>query len=377
MFKHFKLLVSISILAIATSVFVYSQGRTTIDGLNPQLPAALGTNGGLKTECWNGAAFGNCTSVTVSGTPNSNITQFGSNNVATGVGAAGVGIPRVTTSNDNIESTGTVNANGLTFQVALAGQTGVGFYLTGACTCTITYEWSWDNGTTWSTAIVIIGGVQTLAGTNNPATAVDGSAIVGEHWTHFRARVTAWASGTPVMWVHATKLISPLAVGALAAGAPGSAVPFFANTNGLKAQTGVPTAVTNNTLVNTNGDVYGVQFVRSDHPNRVRCNLTTANTTSTLVTGCGAVASNSYYITDISVYGGVAVGAAAAATIQYGTGGACGTGTTILSYCQHAATDGCEQHFLTPLKTAANNEVCILDATVGTKFITISGHLAP
>lgn len=31
-----------------------------VDGKYPQLPSVLGTNGGLKVECWNGSAFGNC-----------------------------------------------------------------------------------------------------------------------------------------------------------------------------------------------------------------------------------------------------------------------------------------------------------------------------
>jgi hypothetical protein len=117
--------------------------------------------------------------------------------------------------------------------------------------------------------------------------------------------------------------------------------------------------------------------VDTTHPNRVACALTTTATTSTLVTGCAAPGAGlSIYITDISVYGGVALGATAAATVQYGTGGTCGT-PTITYYCQHPATAGCEAHFVTPKKAAANAEVCLLDATTGTKFITISGFIAP
>lgn len=111
---------------------------------------------------------------------------------------------------------------------------------------------------------------------------------------------------------------------------------------------------------------------------RVNCRLTTSAATSTLVTGCEAPGAGlSLYITDLSVYGGVATGATAAASVQYGTGGTCGTGTAIVYDCQHAATAGCEAHFTTPKRLLANNELCVVDATVGTKFVSVSGYIAP
>lgn len=63
-------------------------------------------------------------SVTVAGTitANSNITQFGGNNVVTGTGASGLGIPRITVSNDsNILATqsGVWNINNITGTVSL------------------------------------------------------------------------------------------------------------------------------------------------------------------------------------------------------------------------------------------------------------------
>jgi hypothetical protein len=62
----------------------------------PQLTNALKVDGSAVTQPVSG---------TVTTTPPSNastnVTQFGSNNVATGVGASGVGIPRVTVSNDS------------------------------------------------------------------------------------------------------------------------------------------------------------------------------------------------------------------------------------------------------------------------------------
>ncbi len=122
----------------------------------------------------------------------------------------------------------------------------------------------------------------------------------------------------------------------------------------------------------------GVQAVTLDHPRRVSCRLTTSATTSTAITGCTAPGAGlSIYVTDISVYGGVATGATAAASLQYGTGGTCGTGTTIVYDCQHAATAGCEAHFSVPAKAVANSELCLVDATVGTKFISLKGYIAP
>lgn len=388
MFKHFKLIVSVSILALATSVYVYSQGRTTIDGLNPQLPAALGANGGLKVE---GIAAGVAMP--------ENITQVGGVNVSTGIGPAGTGIPRVTTSFDDTSGSVTFSANTACpaastvvttsagcIVIPLAGQSGATVQIqAGTLVATAVYEYSDDGGTTWGGAIIIANAAQNITGLsfNNPAAATDAIYIVGTGWSHVRARVSgggsaSFTSGTAVVVGRATHLISPLAVGAIASGFPTAAVPLFVQLGGLKAQTGVPTAVVNTATVNANGDVFGVQFIRQDHPNRVNCVLTTTNTTSTLITGCSAPgAALSLYLTDISVYGGVAVGATAAATIQSGTGGTCGTGTAINYYCQHVATTGCEANFSTPKKIAANSEVCLVDATVGTKFVTVGGFIAP
>lgn len=118
--------------------------------------------------------------------------------------------------------------------------------------------------------------------------------------------------------------------------------------------------------------------VTTDHPKRVACILTTTATTSTAITGCAAPGAGlSIYITDISVYGGAALGATAAAAVQSGTGGTCGSNTVIHHYCQHPATAGCEAHFIVPKKGFANGELCLLDATTGTKFVTVSGYIAP
>lgn len=111
---------------------------------------------------------------------------------------------------------------------------------------------------------------------------------------------------------------------------------------------------------------------------RITCRLTTTATTSTAITGCAAPGAGvSIYVTDIGVYGGVANVATEAAIVQSGTGGTCGTATVIQHYCQHQATAGCEARMITPKKLAANSELCLLDPTVGSKFITVSGYIAP
>lgn len=163
-------------------------------------------------------------------------------------------------------------------------------------------------------------------------------------------------------------------------GTVASAVVTTANLQGSRAvaDAASPTARTAGQLADNVSDLEGRLLVRTDHPRRVLCRLTTAATTSTVVTGCAAPGAGvSIYITDVSLYGGVATGATAAASIQNGTGGTCGTGTAVVYDCQHGATGGCEAHFVTPRKAAANAEVCVLDATVGTKFINISGYIAP
>lgn len=125
-------------------------------------------------------------------------------------------------------------------------------------------------------------------------------------------------------------------------------------------------------------DSVGALFSRPDHPTRILCALTTTATTSTLITGCSAPGASTFiYVTDIAVYGGVAQAITAAATIQSGTDGACGTGTTVLFYCQHGATAGCTMNSAVAAKGVSNGEICLLDAATGTKFVTIRGFTGP
>ncbi len=118
--------------------------------------------------------------------------------------------------------------------------------------------------------------------------------------------------------------------------------------------------------------------VLADSVGRVNCTLLTTATTTTLITGCAAPgAGKSIYITDIEVGGGVATSITAPAIVQTGTGGICGTGTTVVYRCNHVAIGQCEAHLLTPIKVAANSEICLVDGVTGTKSIQIQGYVAP
>jgi hypothetical protein len=146
---------------------------------------------------------------------------------------------------------------------------------------------------------------------------------------------------------------------------------------------------TNATLTSADGDYvqqardnYGATFMRLDHPNRIRCVVPTSTATVITAVGGSCVAPGaglSIYITDV-MFSASATGIAADAfpTLKYGTGGTCGTGTTVFWGALTAATNfRTADNFHTPLKIPANNEVCWITSTAGSKFIVISGFIAP
>ena len=110
---------------------------------------------------------------------------------------------------------------------------------------------------------------------------------------------------------------------------------------------------------------------------RFNCAFTTTATASTAITGCLASVGNAYYITDISITGGVATGATAPAQLRFGTGTGCGTGTTIVYYCHHPANGQCNTAKVTPIRTNTAVDLCVLDAATGTKTVSVSGWIAP
>lgn len=128
-------------------------------------------------------------------------------------------------------------------------------------------------------------------------------------------------------------------------------------------------------------DAYGAQFVRQDHPNRILCNVTTSTAIVLTAVGgsCAAPGAGlSIYITDI-LFAASAAGIAADAhpTLKYGTGGTCGTGTTIVWQALSASAVLQPDNRTTPIKIPANNEVCWISSTAGSKAIVIGGYIAP
>lgn len=330
-----------------------------------------------------------------------NVNQFGGNAVVTGVGPSGSGIPRVTNSRDDITgnvaltvasvagaacpavSNTAVTTSTSCITIPVIGYAGVaGVFQAGTSTGTMVTQGSFDGGTTWSTAVVqnsLNSQVASYVFTN-PNAETTFNFLLGNNVSHVRVFMNSCsaACGSVNVILRSSSIANVFAIGALTASQIGQVPTLFGSQGALKAQTGVPTAVANGVAVNWNGDVYGVPFVRVDHPNRVKCVITTTATTSTVVTGCAAPAAGlSIYVTDISQYGGITHTATTASTVQSGTGGTCGTATAVLNVCQHDALHGCEAHFITPLRAGTISEVCILDATVGTKWITISGYIAP
>lgn len=129
----------------------------------------------------------------------------------------------------------------------------------------------------------------------------------------------------------------------------------------------------------------GSMLVHMDSLNRIRCTQTISTATTLTVmpgaagVGCAAPGANMcIYITDI-LFATNAAGIAADTfnTLKFGTGGACGTGTTVFWGCfTTAATQAtCIQSFNTPIMIPANNEVCWMNSTAGSKFVDIIGYV--
>jgi hypothetical protein len=127
----------------------------------------------------------------------------------------------------------------------------------------------------------------------------------------------------------------------------------------------------------------GRLLVDGSHPNRFRCTVAVSTATTLTAVGgsCAAPgASLSLYVTDILFASNAqAIAADAFPTLKYGTGGTCGSGTTVFwGAFQPAATQATTvQRFVTPLKIPANNEICWINSTAGSKFIVLSGYIAP
>jgi len=131
------------------------------------------------------------------------------------------------------------------------------------------------------------------------------------------------------------------------------------------------------------GDNYGAAFARVDHPNRILCTVTVSTATTLTAVGgsCAAPGTGlSIYITDILFASSAqAIIADTFPTLKYGTGGTCGSGTTAFwgAFQAAAVPATTVQSLKTPIKIPANNEVCWINSTVGSKFVVIAGFIAP
>jgi hypothetical protein len=105
--------------------------------------------------------------------------------------------------------------------------------------------------------------------------------------------------------------------------------------------------------------------------------LTTTTVLSEVI--AAPAAGTSIYVTDITVS---ASGATTATDdqqnlLKYGTGTACGTGTTLLWGAQGAALATTVANFSTPLKLPAAKALCFINAAAGTKILSIGYFVAP
>jgi hypothetical protein len=112
-----------------------------------------------------------------------------------------------------------------------------------------------------------------------------------------------------------------------------------------------------------------------------RCVVTVSTATTIQAVGGQCVApapGQSLYVTDL-MFSTSAAGIAADAfpTLKYGTGGTCGTGTVIFWGVVTAGAFATPVHLTTPYRLPPANEICWICSTAGSKFLVISGFIAP
>jgi hypothetical protein len=109
------------------------------------------------------------------------------------------------------------------------------------------------------------------------------------------------------------------------------------------------------------------------------CAISSTATASTVVTGCGAPGANlRRYITDIEYASSIIATTTNFMTLQYGTGSACATGTTVVWRMYNSVA------FLpvlasieTPIALGVNTDLCFLHPGAGTRVVNVRGYIAP
>lgn len=128
-------------------------------------------------------------------------------------------------------------------------------------------------------------------------------------------------------------------------------------------------------------DQYGALKVTQAHNNAIHTSTVTAATALTAFGGSFAApgANLSIYISAIHASASVAATTVADSRLEIksGTGGACGTGTNLVWSSFNAVNDEALYNPQVPIKITANNEVCFMNAVVGSKTFTLDGFIAP
>jgi hypothetical protein len=116
-------------------------------------------------------------------------------------------------------------------------------------------------------------------------------------------------------------------------------------------------------------------------PTDFTCTVTVSTATTIQAVGGSCVAPGaglSLYLTDIRFdASATGIGADAFPTLKSGTGGTCGSNTAVVWGWLSAAATNATDNRSRAIKLAANNELCWISSTAGSKFVQVSGFIAP
>lgn len=143
-----------------------------------------------------------------------------------------------------------------------------------------------------------------------------------------------------------------------------------------------PSSATAGDVVYPIATVERIPYVINGHPNPIHCNVAVSTATTLTAVGgqCAAPGAGlSIYITGINFGSSAASSTAADAfpTIKSGTGGTCGTGTAVVWSAMTEANTTTTYTPSTPMRIAANSELCWIHSVAGSKVINITGFIAP
>lgn len=187
----------------------------------------------------------------------------------------------------------------------------------------------------------------------------------GVNWTNLSGSYNC----TSTIQVYVTgKMVSAVRVNitALSGGTSPTVTPHY---NGSHSGGGVPQFDVNGLLVH--GITTGFNCVVT---------VSTATTIQAVGGSCVAPGAGlSLYITDIE-FGSSAAGGVAAdsfPTLKSGTGGTCGSGTAVVWQGMITANGNLVVNLSVPIKITANNELCWIMTTAGSKTVQVHGFIAP